>query len=217
MAKILSVSIKGATARLLDPISRSLLRAGVSPNLVTVLGTVGVLVGAFGFAARGYFLTAVVIITLCGMTDIMDGAMARAQGTSNRYGALLDSTMDRVADGAIFAGAVWWYLGSADRPMDRPTIIAALICLVSGQIVSYVKARAEGLGMKCDVGLVERAERLITVGVGALLTAFGLSWGLPAALWLLAAGSIFTVWQRMWHVYRLERAATGSLAGQERM
>lgn len=216
MAKILSVSIKGATARLLDPISRALLRAGVSPNLVTVLGTVGVLVGAFGFAARGKFVIAVVIIVLCGMTDIMDGAMARAQGTSNRYGALLDSTMDRVADGAIFAAVIWWLLGDGDRAADRASIAAALICLIAGQTVSYVKARAEGLGMSCNVGLIERAERLIIVGAGALLTGLGLSWGLPVALWLLAAGSIFTVWQRMWHVYQLERAANGRQpAGQE--
>src|SRR5688572_5361841 len=108
MAKILSVVGKQATARLLDPIGQALLRAGVSPNAVTMLGTAGVIAGAFGFAAQGEFVAAVVVITLCGLTDVMDGAMARSRGTASRYGALLDSTMDRVADGAIFAGIIWW-------------------------------------------------------------------------------------------------------------
>lgn len=204
MAKILSVVGKQATARLLDPIGQALLRAGVSPNAVTMLGTAGVIAGAFGFAARGKFIAAVVVITLCGLTDVMDGAMARSRGTTSRYGALLDSTMDRVADGAIFAGIIWWY----HTQSDAWAMAAGLICLVMGQIVSYVKARAEGLGFDCHVGLVERAERLIIVGVGALLTAFGLQWGLPAALWLVAVGSVVTIVQRMLHVGRQERQAS---------
>lgn len=203
MAKILSVVGKAATARLLDPLGQALLRAGISPNAVTLAGTAGVLVGAFGFAARGSFIAAVVIITLCGLTDVMDGSMARSRQSVSRYGAFLDSTMDRVADGAIFSSLIWWYAGQG----DRASTAAALICLVAGLIVSYVKARAEGLGIECHVGLVERAERLIVVGVGALATGFGLSWGLPAALWLIAAGSIVTVVQRMVHVARQDRPA----------
>ena len=201
MAKILSVVGKQATAKLLDPIGRALLRAGVSPNAVTLLGTAGVVAGAFAFAARGRFILAVVVVTLCGLTDVMDGAMARSRGKASRYGALLDSTMDRVADGAIFSSIILWYHVQA----DTWSMTAGLICLVAGQIVSYVKARAEGLGFDCDVGLVERAERLITVGVGALLTGFGLPWGLPAALWLVAAGSVVTIVQRMVYVSRQER------------
>lgn len=203
MAKILGVTVKAATARLLDPLGQALLRAGISPNMVTVLGTAGVVAGSIFLVARGHFVAAVVVLTLCGLTDVMDGAMARAQGTSSRYGALLDSTMDRVADGAIFSALIWWF---AFHEGDRATVIAAMICLVSGQVVSYVKARAEGLGMSCQVGLVERAERLIIVGVGALVTGFGADWGLPAALWIVAVGSIFTVGQRMVHVARQERA-----------
>jgi CDP-diacylglycerol--glycerol-3-phosphate 3-phosphatidyltransferase len=201
MAKIFSVAGKQATARLLDPIGQALLRAGISPNAVTILGTAGVVAGAFGFAARGEFILAVVVILIFGLTDVMDGAMARARGTASRFGALLDSTMDRVADGAIFASLLWWYLTQG----DRWSVAAALVCLVSGQIVSYVKARAEGLGFDCHVGLVERAERLITIGAGALLTGFGVAWGLPAAMWLVAAGSLFTIWQRVVHVSRQEQ------------
>jgi CDP-diacylglycerol--glycerol-3-phosphate 3-phosphatidyltransferase len=201
MAKILGVTVKAATARLLDPLGRALLRAGISPNAVTVLGTLGVLLGSIFLTARGLFWEAVLVITICGLTDVMDGSMARAKGSVSRYGALLDSTMDRIADGAIFSALIWWFAFQG----DKPTVLATLICLVSGQVVSYVKARAEGLGMSCQVGLVERAERLIIVGVGALITAFGPDWGLPVALWIVAAGSIFTVGQRMWHVAVQER------------
>ncbi|HCT75768.1 MAG TPA: CDP-alcohol phosphatidyltransferase [Micromonosporaceae bacterium] len=203
MAKILGVTVKAATARLLDPLGQALLRAGISPNMVTWIGTAGVVAGSVFLTAQGRFVAAVVVITLCGLTDVMDGAMARARGTSSRYGALLDSTMDRVADGAIFSALIWWF---AFHEGDRWTVLATMICLVSGQVVSYVKARAEGLGMSCQVGLVERAERLIIVGVGALVTGFGADWGLPAALWIVAVGSIFTVGQRMVHVARQERA-----------
>jgi len=203
MAKILGVTVKAATARLLDPLGQALLRAGISPNSVTILGTAGVVAGAVFYASHGRWIAATVVITLCALTDVMDGAMARAQGSVSRYGALLDSAMDRVADGAIFAGVIWYYAFQG----DKATTLAALLCLVTGQIVSYVKARAEGLGFTCDVGLVERAERLILIGVGGLISGFGASWGLPAALWIVAAGSIFTIGQRMFHVARQERAS----------
>jgi CDP-diacylglycerol--glycerol-3-phosphate 3-phosphatidyltransferase len=196
MAKIFSVSVKAGAARLLDPLGRALLRAGVSPNVVTVAGTIGVIAGAY-LAAIGQLVWAVVVVTLSALTDVMDGSMARARGTASKFGALLDSTMDRVADGAVFAALAIFYRD------EVPTLLAVLICLVAGQVVSYVKARAEGLGYSCNVGLVERAERLISIGVGALLTGFGVGWGLPVVLWLLAAASIFTVVQRMAHVARV--------------
>jgi CDP-diacylglycerol---glycerol-3-phosphate 3-phosphatidyltransferase len=191
MAKIFSVSVKAGTARLLDPLSRALLRIGVTPNMVTVLGTLGVGVGAIGFAARGRLVWAVVIVTLSALTDVMDGAMARARGTSSKFGALLDSTMDRVADGMVFGSLAYLYRD------ETPTLIAVLLCLVTGQVVSYVKARGESLGLEASKGLVERAERLILTGIGGLLTGFGVPWGMPVALWLLAAGSVFTVGQRI--------------------
>ncbi len=196
MAKILSVVGKAATARLLDPAAQALLRAGVSPNAVTVVGTAGVVAGSAAFAARGEFLWAVLIVLVFGLTDVIDGSMARTRGTVTKFGALLDSTMDRVADGAIFSSIIFWYFVQG----DRWSAVAGLIGLVAGQVVSYVKARAESLGLNADVGLVERAERLITIGVGALATGFGLEWGLPVALWLVAAGSVFTAGQRIMQV-----------------
>ncbi|MFV2020996.1 phosphatidylinositol phosphate synthase [Micromonospora sp. LOL_023] len=198
MAKIFRVSARAGITRVIEPVARRLLGVGISPNAVTVAGTVGVLIGAIGFGARGYLLTGLVIVTVSALTDMLDGTMARLRGGTSTFGAFLDSSMDRIADGAIFGAVAYWLAVSG----DRPGAVAALICLVAGGIVSYVKARAEGLGMTCNVGIAERTERLILVGTGGLLSGVGVSWGLPAALWLLAVLSVVTIWQRVAHVHR---------------
>jgi CDP-diacylglycerol--glycerol-3-phosphate 3-phosphatidyltransferase len=197
MAKILSGSRAGL-ARVVSPVARALLRAGISPDVVTVAGTVGVIIAAAGFAARGQLLIATVLATLFGLTDVLDGAMARMRGTVNPFGAFLDSTMDRVADGAIFASLVYWLATTG----QHVAAVAALLCLVTGQLVSYVRARAEGLGLTANVGLMERAERLVLVAVGGLLEGFGVRHGMHVVLWILAVLSAVTVVQRMVHVYR---------------
>lgn len=201
MAKIFGAFKSGARTAF-DPVGRSLVRAGISADAVTLLGTAGVVAGAVIFAARGQLVAATIVITLCALLDVLDGAMARARGAPSRYGALLDSVMDRVADGAIFGCLAWWLATSGQRTLAAVT----LVCLVGGQVVSYVKARAEGLGFRCDVGIAERMERLILLGIGALLTGFGLDWGLAAALWLLLALTLITVVQRIVHVRRQEPA-----------
>lgn len=195
MAKIFSAFKSGARAAF-DPVGRALVRAGVSPNTVTVVGTAGVVAASVAFAARGQLVLATVVITACALLDVLDGAMARARGHSTRYGAVLDSTMDRVADGAVFGSIAWW-LGTTGQH-----VLAAvcLVCLVGGQVISYVKARAESLGLRCDVGIAERMERLVIVGIGALLTGFGVDWGLGASLWLLAVLTVVTATQRVLHV-----------------
>ena len=198
MAKIFQESARAGMTRVVEPIARRLLRAGVSPNAVTVAGTIGVLVGALGFGARGNLVAGALIVTVFALTDLLDGTMARMSGGSTKFGAFLDSSMDRVADSAVF-GAVAFYLATRG---DRAGMAAALICLAAGGLVSYVKARAEGLGMTCNVGIAERTERLLIVGVGGLLTGLGVGKALPIALWLLAAVSLFAVGQRMLHVYR---------------
>jgi len=203
MAKIFSVAGKVVFGRVLDPVARTLLRAHVTPNMVTVAGTVGVLIGALGFGARGHFIIGLTIVTLSCFTDTIDGLMARKLGTTGKFGALLDSSMDRISDGAIF-GAVAFWLAGEDR---RWAMAAALLCLVVGQVVSYVKARAEGLGYTANVGIAERAERLLLVGIGGLGQGLGLWWVLDAALWILFGLGVVTVFQRMWTVYRQDRAA----------
>lgn len=201
MAKIFSGAARVNASRVVGPLARGLLRLGISPDVVTVLGTVGVVAGAVGFATRGQFLAAALVVAVFALVDTLDGAMARARGYTTRFGAFLDSSLDRVADGAIFGAVAYWYAVQG----ERPTLAAALLCLVCAQVISYVKARAQSVGIACDVGLAERAERLLIVGLGALATGLGVGWALPAALWLLVALCVFTVGQRLVHVYRADR------------
>jgi CDP-diacylglycerol--glycerol-3-phosphate 3-phosphatidyltransferase len=203
MAKIFSVVTKASVLRVVDPVARALLRAGVSPDTVTVLGTVGVVVAAVTLATRGYLWIAALVITACALTDVLDGAMARARGTTSRFGALLDSTMDRVADGAVFGALAYWLAVTG----QRASLAACLICLIAGQIVSYVKARAEGLGLSANVGIAERFERLVIIGLGGIGHGLHVPYALEIALWLLAVLSIVTVGQRIRHVYRQDRAS----------
>jgi CDP-diacylglycerol--glycerol-3-phosphate 3-phosphatidyltransferase len=201
MAKIFSVVTKAGLSRILDPVARALLRAGISPDAVTIIGTAGVIAASVGLAARGHLLIATFVITACALTDLVDGAMARARGTSSRFGALLDSTMDRIADGAVFSGLAYWLAVTG----QRASLVATLICLVTGQVVSYVKARAEGLGLEANVGIAERFERLVILGLGGIGWGIGIPYALEVALWLLAVLSTVTVVQRIWHVRRLDR------------
>jgi CDP-diacylglycerol--glycerol-3-phosphate 3-phosphatidyltransferase len=200
MAKIVQTTARAVVSYGVNPVARFLLKIGVTPNAVTVAGTVGVLIGSYS-GAQGKLLAGTVIVTAFALTDALDGTMARMRGGTGKFGALLDSSMDRLADGAVF-GAVVYYMAGQGNPYGGT--IAALISLVAGQVVSYVKARAQSLGLNADVGLAERLERLLIVGAGGLLGAAGLDWGLPAALWVLAALSLVTVFQRLIHAARTE-------------
>jgi CDP-diacylglycerol--glycerol-3-phosphate 3-phosphatidyltransferase len=215
MAKIFSGPARAVLSYGVRPIARTLLRLGVSPNAVTIAGTVGVLIGALGFGARGHLVWATVIVTASALTDILDGTMARLRGDRGRFGALLDSSMDRISDGAVF-GAVAYYFAMRDDPWGG--LPAALLCLVLGQVVSYVKARAESVGLDADVGIAERSERLIIVGIGGLISGIGgagFGWGLPAALWVLALLSFVTVVQRLLRAAASDRANVAAAAAAE--
>lgn len=196
---MLNIFARVHVARLADPIARWLVGHRVAPDLVTVTGTVGSIAAAVWFLPRGELFLGAVVITVFVLFDLLDGAMARAKGASTAFGAVLDSTCDRAADGALFAALTWWCLGIGDQRMLG---VAALLCLVSGQLVSYIKARAEGMGLSADGGLVERAERLLVALVGTGLEGLGVPYALTVALCLLAAGSVWTVGQRVVLVYR---------------
>lgn len=198
MVKNLSAFSRRRLARVVDPLGRALVRAGLSADLMTVLGTVGVLIGCFGFVVRGQILAGLLIITASMLTDMLDGAIARARGTAHRFGAFLDSTMDRVADGAVFGSLAYWLAVTG----QRYALAAALVCLVTGQLVSYAKARAEGLGISCDVGIAERTERLILLGLGGIAWLLGVPYAFEVSLTLLATLSLVTVVQRVLHVRR---------------
>ncbi|MDI2132703.1 phosphatidylinositol phosphate synthase [Yinghuangia seranimata] len=181
--------------RVLTPFASFLIRKGVSPDTVTLIGTLGVVVGALVFFPFGHFFVGTLVITAFIFSDLVDGNMARQIGRSTKWGAFLDSTLDRVADAAIFGALTVWFAGDGDNL--RLTVLC-VICLGTGQVVSYTKARAESLGLKCDVsGMVERADRLVVVLVATGLDGLGLPYIQEVALWYVAVGSVVTVFQRM--------------------
>jgi CDP-diacylglycerol--glycerol-3-phosphate 3-phosphatidyltransferase len=193
------LNLRPVVGRVVGPLAARLLRLGVTPDMVTVAGTVGAVAGSLGLLARGEFFWGSIVVTLSVLTDALDGTMARMRGASTRWGAFLDSTMDRIADAAVFSALVIWYAGRGDSLV---LLCVALFCLVSGVLTSYIKARAEGLGMTCDVGIAERTERLIVVLAGTGLAGLGLPAGLPVMLWVLAVLSVVTVGQRLVEVRR---------------
>lgn len=201
---MLNVLARVHVNRVTEPLGRWLVTLGATPDVVTVVGTVGSVAAALWFLPRNELFAGAVVITLFVLFDLLDGAMARARGHSTPFGAVLDSTCDRVADGALFAALTWWCLGVGD---ERVLGVAALVCLVAGQLVSYVKARAEGAGLSADGGLVERAERLIIALVGTGLHGLGVPYALHVALWVLAVASVWTFGQRVVAVYRSAEAA----------
>jgi CDP-diacylglycerol--glycerol-3-phosphate 3-phosphatidyltransferase len=183
--------------RLLTPVAKLLLGLGVSPDAVTIIGTIGVCVGGLGLYPRGELFWGTIVIAAFAFSDSLDGIMARSSGRSGDWGAFLDSTLDRVGDAAVFGGLVLFY--SAGNGGDNLAIAAAaLASLVLGSVVSYSRARAEGLGMRADVGIAERADRLVLVLVGAGFVGLGVSEVLLLiVLVVLAAASLVTVVQRM--------------------
>jgi CDP-diacylglycerol---glycerol-3-phosphate 3-phosphatidyltransferase len=186
--------------KLFTPVARLLLRLGVSPDIVTVVGTVGVCFGALAFYPRHEFFWGTIVITVFVFSDTVDGVMARMSGRSSSWGAYLDSTLDRVGDSAIFGGLVLYYAG---RGGQLSMAGLALACLILGSVVSYAKARAEGLGMTANVGIAERADRLVAVLAATGLVGLGApELLLTVVLWLLAAASLVTVVQRMLVVRR---------------
>jgi CDP-diacylglycerol--glycerol-3-phosphate 3-phosphatidyltransferase len=186
---------RGFFTRLLTPLARLLLRWGVTPDAVTVAGTIGVAGGALVFYPLGQLFWGTVFITLFVFSDMIDGIMARMNGHDGLWGSFLDSTLDRIADGALFAGVAIWFFTGGQNPAIA---IAALACLVLGMIVSYARAKAESLGFTANVGLAERAERLVSVLVVTGLTGLGLPEGvLLTVLVILALASVVTVFQRV--------------------
>jgi phosphatidylglycerophosphate synthase len=134
------------------------------------------------------------------LADMLDGAMARERGFSTPFGGVLDATCDRIADGAIFCGLLWW---AAFGMHNASLAVATMISLVTSQVISYIKARAEANGLKGDGGFIERPERLIIVLVGAGFSGVSflhVPWLLPVAMWVLAVASLVTLGQRLYSV-----------------
>lgn len=192
--------LRGAMQRVLTPLASALLRLGVSPDAVTIAGTLVVVVTALWAFPTGHLFLGALVIGLFALTDSLDGVMARQSGRSGPWGAFLDSTLDRFGDGAIFGGLVLWFFGRGD---DDVAAVLALACLVLGSVVPYARARAEGLGMTASGGIAERADRLVVVLVATGAVGLGAPpVVLTVVLGLLAVASAVTVVQRMAKVHR---------------
>jgi CDP-diacylglycerol---glycerol-3-phosphate 3-phosphatidyltransferase len=201
--------LRPALNRVLTPVVEALARTPVTPNAITVTGAVGMAAGALWLFPTGHLFAGTVVCTIFVLSDMLDGALARVKGTTGAWGAFLDSTLDRVADAAVFAGLAVWLARGGHQPVLAGV---TLYCLVAGVMVSYARARAEGLGVRADVGVAERTERLIIVLVSAGLTGLGVPFVLPVGLWALAVLSTITFGQRVLVV----RQAVGPGSGGDR-
>ncbi len=190
---MLNVFARASISRVVDPIGAALVRAGLTPNAMTLIGTVGAIGCALAFFPNDLLLWGTFTVWGFAMLDMLDGAMARAT-TSTPFGAVLDSTCDRLTDGAVFAAIAWWAFTVAE---DNVSAGVALFVLVLAQVISYIKARAEASGLSADGGLLERAERLIIALVGTGLEGFGVPYAISVSLWLLAVLSVWTLIQRV--------------------
>jgi len=186
---------RSGITKLFTPLAKLFVRLGISPDAVTIVGTLGVMVGALAFYPRGELFWGTVVITAFVFSDAVDGIMARLLDRPSRWGAFLDSTLDRFADAAIFGGLVLWGYGIGDEILIGHFALAALIL---GSIVPYARARAEGLGMSAEVGIAERADRLVLALVMTGFTGLGLPViVLTITLGVLVVAAFITVIQRV--------------------
>ncbi|MDQ3660650.1 MAG: CDP-alcohol phosphatidyltransferase family protein [Actinomycetota bacterium] len=192
---MLDSRIRGLWDDLMKPVGAGLARTGIHPDVITVMGLV-LQAGAAFLIVSDRLLAAGVVATLAALSDTLDGAVAKARGDIRSFGALLDSAVDRISDALFFLPLAWLYgvIEPASRSGQRWVAALAMVTVVASFLVSYVKARAEGLGYKCNTGIAERAERLILMIVGLLLNL------VPLVLSVLAALSIITFFQRLAYV-----------------
>lgn len=202
---MLSVHGRKPAAVVVVPVAKLFLKMGLTPNIVTIVGTIVTIAISVILIPLDHLFAAALLSGLFAAFDMLDGTMARLTTGGSNFGATLDASCDRITDGALFAAIAYWmvYVDSA-HPIN---FAACMVVLVSSQVISYVKARGEASGFKMIGGLVERPERLI-LGLGGVgLEGLGVPYALEVALWLLAVGSIFTIYQRMRQAARQDTKA----------
>ena len=203
---------RAAYTKLSVPIAKAALRIGLTPDMVTIIGTAGSVLAALTLYPAGHLFTAWLVIWFFVLADMLDGAMARQRGGGTRFGAVLDATCDRISDGAVFCGLLWWAVFGLH---SSSLAVAILICLVISQVISYIKARAEASGLDGGGGLIERPERLVIALGGAGISDlpfFPMPMALHIAMWILAVASLVTVGQRV-HSVRSSPGAMDKLPG----
>ncbi len=192
-----------------QPLANLLIRSGVTPNQITTVGAVVVVLSAVAFGT-GWIRLGGGLLVLSGLIDTLDGQVARSSGQATRFGAFYDSTLDRVGDGATFIGIAVYLLTAPGIHLPVVGVVFCMLAILFSLLVSYARARAEGLGVECKVGVIQRAERILLLGVPTILVGPGpdgrLLLGIVA---LLALGSAVTVVQRFHHVYQVTVADRG--------
>ena len=201
---VLPAWVKQAGRAVLAPVVHLALALRVTPNTVTVVGLVLTITAAVVVAA-GWLLPGAAILTAGSLLDAVDGALARARGGGTVFGAFFDSTLDRAGEAILYIGVAGYFLTSSAAPTWP--VLLALVALAGSFLVSYSRARAEGVGLTASVGLAPRTERLVLIIGGIALAGLGFVPGLIGALVIIAALTVATVIQRIWHVWRLSEAA----------
>lgn len=212
---------RGLTRALLTRPALAMARAGITPNMLTVAGTVASVGAAVATLPRGHFIAGPPLLAVVLVGDSFDGVLARATGRTSVFGAFLDSTLDRLADGAVFASLAAWAaltMTSDSAALRTVTVVLALVCVVLAATVPYARARAESIGATASVGIAERTDRLVVALVATFAVGLGVpQWVLSAALGYVALASFITVLQRIVAVRRqmTDRAAAGADSGAE--
>ena len=194
-------SVRPAWEKAVTPIARGLLRIGLTANAVTIIGGVLSIAVAVLFFPRGWFWQGLLALIPVVIADGVDGTMARISGTSSRFGAALDATMDRLVDGAILGSLALYFV----LQQNFWAVALAMTALVFAQVTSYAKARGEAEGFTVEGGLLERGDRNVILFVAVLLAGFAVEWALPVAFAILSIGGAITVWQRMMQIFRQAR------------
>lgn len=198
-----------------SPLVDRLIRAGVRPNTITTIGTGLVLISAVVYAS-GHIRIGGLLLLLSGVADTLDGQVARGGAMVTRFGAFYDSTLDRVGDGATFIGIGAFLLTSPDVAYRTPAVILCMVAILGSVLVSYARARAEGLGLDCKVGIAQRAERVLGLGLASLVFGAGRhALLLETIVALLAIASIITVVQRFVYVYKHAGKVDQALMAEE--
>lgn len=198
MGTMLQIPFKAPVTKLITPACQFALKIGLTPNLVTVIGSFLVTLTAISTYPNGHFLWGTIAISAFSLSDLFDGTMARlSKSGGSKWGSLLDSTCDRIADSAILIGLIIYLQRNSDS-----LFIPTLVALISGLLVSYVKARAESLDIFCEGGIAERTERLILALLGIGLHGLGVPFALASSIWILTILSLITVAQRLVIVFK---------------
>ena len=190
---MISRIVKPAVTRFITPVASFAVRMGVTPNAVTWIGALGVVVSSLYFYPRGDFFLGTAVISFFALSDLFDGTMARiSHAGASRWGGFLDSTIDRITDSAVLIGLLIFLIDSEDQ-----LSIIVIITLVTGILVPYIRARAEIFGIACSGGIAERTERLVISLSAIALHGLGVPYALTLGMWLLAILGLITVTQRL--------------------